>query len=73
VASLLRESRVIDDQHRVGAAHQALGRLRGHPLERLGRPRRAIDKVMQLLRIAGRNPRSHRRHALALARAEQTR
>jgi hypothetical protein len=71
VLALLGQGGVVDDQRGAGAADQLVRLGREHRLQRLDRPRRGGDEVVQLLHRARRHPLRQRLDALARPGPEQ--
>lgn len=72
VPPLLDQRRAVHNEYGISTAHQRLGPLNQDALQPLPWPGRGGEEVVQLLKAARANPRRHRRHALALARQQQT-
>jgi hypothetical protein len=71
--ALFRQRRVVNDEHRIGAADQSIRLYEKLPFERGLVPEAGTNEVMKLIVIGPRTPRGHRLHAFALARTDQTR
>src|SRR5262249_40924528 len=70
--ALLWQRRVVNYQHRIIAAQQAVRFLSKHPPERAIIPGRAADKMMQLIMARKAKPNGNRLHALRSVGTEQT-
>src|SRR6476469_9820147 len=71
--ALLRHRRIIDDQHRIFAADQAIGLNEQFRLQWRRIPEAISDEMVQLVILARCQPRRHRLDALAIARSNQSR
>ena len=71
VLALLRQGRVIDDEHRIRAANLPIGLDQQLGFERRFVPNASPDKMMELIVIGCRRPRGHRLNALALTWTDQ--
>src|SRR4051812_46899415 len=69
--ALLRHRRVVDDQHRIFAADQAIGLNEQFHLQWRRIPEAISDEMVQLVILARCQPRRHRLDALAIARSNQ--
>lgn len=72
MSALLRQGRVIDDQHRIRAADHLVRLARQFFLQRAGVPDAARNEMVQSIVAVRHQPGSHRLNALALAGTEQT-
>jgi len=70
--ALLRHRRVVDDQHRILAADQAIGLNQQFRLQWRCIPDAISDEMVQLVVVARHQPRRHRLHALAITRSNQS-
>jgi hypothetical protein len=71
--ALLRHRRVVDDQHRIFAADQAIGLNEQFRLQWRRIPEAISDEMVQLVILARCQPRRHWLDALAIARSNQSR
>ena len=69
--ALLRDCRVVDDQHGILTPNLRVGPFSQHPPQRRIIPRRAADEVVQLVMATQPEPRCNRLHALRTIRPEQ--
>jgi len=71
--ALLRHRRVVDDQHRILAADQAIGLNQQFRLQWRCVPNAISNEMVQLVILARCQSRRHRLDALAITRSNQSR
>ena len=71
--ALLRQRRVVDHQHRVGATDQPVRLHEQLGLQRCGIPQASSNEMVQLVIVTRHKPLCHRLHALAIAGTDETR
>jgi hypothetical protein len=69
----LRQRRVVDHQHRVGATDQPVRLHEQFGLQRCGIPQASSNEMVQLVIVTRHKPLCHRLHALAIAGTDETR